>query len=260
MTPVPLILFGATGRLGSAVRAAIAEFPELCLAVCAARSARSAGCPPGCAWVTPEELLSGSGAALPDEAVVIDVSLAAGTARLLDWLDRSPRALVSATTGLSEAEEERIRGLARRAAVLRARNLSPGNAVASAMLRSVPDAARPLFQIDLIEHHHAAKRDAPSGTALAWASLLAAGGAESVIREPDPTKPRKPGEVRVHSVRSGSAVGTHRALLAGAGETLEIVHTVTDRAVFARGALQAARFIAGKAPGYYTFEQTLENL
>lgn len=257
MTSTPIILFGATGRMGLAVRASIGEFPGLALAACVAPSADPAACPPGCAWMTPDQLVSGAKGSVPAAAVVIDVSLAAGTARLLDWLERSPHALVSATTGLGEEEEERIRALARRAAVLRARNLSPGNAVASAMLRSVPDAARTLFEIDLIEHHHAAKLDAPSGTALGWASLLASGGG-GVNTAADPTKPRSPGEIRVHSLRSGTAVGTHRALFAGAGETLEIVHTVSDRAVFARGALRAARFLAGKSPGLYTLERMLE--
>jgi len=258
VTSTPIILFGATGRMGRAVRASIAEFPELMLAACVARSTDGEGCPAGCVWMTPDQLASGGAGAVPGEAVVIDVSLAAGTARLLDWLERSPRGLVSATTGLAEAEEERIRGLARRAAVLRARNLSPGNAVASVMLRSVPTAAKTLFEVDIVEHHHAAKRDAPSGTALGWASLIASGRGGDVEPGADPSRPRKPGAIRLHSIRSGAAVGTHRALFAGAGETIELVHTVSDRAVFARGALRAARFLAGRSPGLYTLEQTLE--
>jgi 4-hydroxy-tetrahydrodipicolinate reductase len=233
----PIILFGATGRMGRAIRASLGEFPHARLVACVSRSTDDVACAPGCAWMKPEDLTAATD--LPKEAVVIDVSLAAGTAWLLDWLGRSPRALVSATTGLSEAEEGRIRALSERAAVLRARNLSAGNSIASGMLRSVPDAAKALFEVDLIEHHHAAKRDAPSGTALAWASLL------------------EPAKARVHSIRSGTAVGTHRALFAGAGETLEVIHTVQDRAVFARGALRAACFLAGKRPGLYTLEQML---
>jgi len=254
----PVILFGATGRMGRAIRASMADVPDLTLAACVARAPDEIRCPPGCAWITAEQLASGKAGAFPEDAVVIDVSLPAGTASLLDWLERSPRALVSATTGLAEADEERIRALARRAAVLRARNLSVGNALASGMLRAVPDAAKTLFEIDLIEHHHAAKRDAPSGTAIGWASILASGRTAMIDTAADPSKPRKPGEIRVHSVRSGTAVGTHRALFAGVGETLEIVHTVSDRAVFARGALRAARFLAGKPPGLYTLENALE--
>jgi len=257
VTSIPIILFGATGRMGRAVRASIAEFPELTLAACVARSTDTAGCPAGCAWMTPDQLVSGGGESLPKEAVVIDVSLPDGTARLMDWLDKSPRALVCAPTGLSGVEENRIGKLAQRVPVLRAMNLSLGNAVARAMLGSVPRAAKNLFDVDIIEHHHAGKRDAPSGTAILWAALLAA-GPDAVDFGAGPEKPRERGEVRLHSIRSGTAVGTHRALFSGAGETIEVVHTVSDRAVFARGALQAARFLAGKRPGLYTLEHVLE--
>ncbi len=244
--------------MGRAVRASIADVPDLALAACVARSSDAAGCPPGCAWLTPDRLTSAEGKSLPREAVVIDVSLPAGTMRLLDWLDGSPRALVSATTGLGETDEKRIRDLAKRAPVLRAMNLSLGNALALTMLRAVPRAARGALEIDVIEHHHAAKRDAPSGTALLWSATLAE-KPDAVDPAPDMAKPREPGTIRLHSIRSGTAVGTHRALLAGVGETVELVHTVTDRAVFARGALRAARFLAGKSPGLYTLEQMLEN-
>ena len=225
--------------MGRAVRACLPEFPEASLIGCVARSPDDLGCPKGCSWMTPEDLFAGRGDALETDSVVIDVSLAAGTARLLDWLERTPRAFVSATTGIGEADEKRVAALGDRVPIVRARNLSVGNSIAAAMLRSIPAAARTLFEVDLVEHHHGAKRDAPSGTALAWAALLA------------------PGEVRIHSIRSGTVAGTHRAILAGAGETLEIVHTVSDRAVFARGALRAACFLRGKPPGLYTLEQTL---
>ena len=259
MTSIPILLYGASGRMGRAVRSAIGEFPDTRLAVCVARSAPDAGeGRHGAAWMTPDELPATAENATPADAVVIDVSLAAGTARLLDWLERSPRALVSATTGLSEGEERRILALGKRAPVLRALNLSLGSATACAMFRSLPAAAKAAFEIDVLEHHHAAKRDAPSGTALLWAALLAP-KAEQIEARPDVTRPRAPGTVRLHSIRSGSVPGTHRAILAGAGETLEIVHTVTDRGVFARGALRAARFLAGKPPGLYTLEQMLEH-
>jgi len=140
--------------MGRAVRACLTEFPEVALRACVGRSPDDLGCPKGCAWMTPEELFAGGRDALPADCVVIDVSLAAGTARLLDWLDRTPRALVSATTGLGDAEEKRIAALAARVPVVRARNLSVGNSVAAAMLRSIPGAARALFEVDLVEHAH----------------------------------------------------------------------------------------------------------
>ncbi len=245
--------------MGRAIREVLPEFPDVSLRACVAPSPDAHDCPAGCVWMTPEDL-SGGRSDLPGDLVAIDVSLAAGTARLLDRLERSPLALVSATTGLSDADEARLRALSGCAAVLRARNLSPGNSIASAMLRSVPGPARDLFEIDVIEHHHAAKRDAPSGTALAWASLLAP-GKQAVVSAGGaaPGEPRSKGEVRIHSIRSGTAAGTHRVLLAGAGETLEVIHTVSDRAVFARGALRAARFLHGRAPGFYSFDDVLQN-
>ncbi len=244
--------------MGRAIRECLSEFPEVELCACVAPNRDQEPCPGGCAWMAPSEVLSGGGARLPADLVVIDVSLAEGTTLLLDWLERAPHALVSATTGLNETLEARIRLLADRAPVLRARNLSLGNSVASAMLRAVPAAARDALQVDIIEHHHASKRDAPSGTALAWASLLAAGKPELVRPAPaNASETRAPGEIRVHAIRSGTVTGTHRALFAGAGETLEIVHTVSDRAVFARGALRAARFLHGRAPRAYSFDDVL---
>ena len=256
MNTIPVVLYGASGRMGRAVRGAIAEFPDTRLAVCVSRSGPGAGeGRHGAAWMTPDDLLATGESAVPADGVVIDVSLAAGTARLVDWLERSPRALVSATTGIAASEERRIEALAARAPVLRAANLSLGSAIACAMFRALPPGAKEPFEIDVLEHHHAAKRDAPSGTSLVWARTLGS----DVDPHPDVTKPRASGAVRVHSIRSGSVTGTHRAILAGAGETLEIVHTVTDRAVFARGAIRAARFLAGKPPGLYTLEQMLEH-
>jgi 4-hydroxy-tetrahydrodipicolinate reductase len=255
VNPVPILLYGASGRMGRAVRGVIGEFPETTIAVCVSRTPKKGE---DGTWLTPEELLASGNRAMTKESVVIDVSLAAGTERLLEWLERSPHALVSATTGLSEELTARIGALAQRAPVLREVNLSLGSAVAGTMFRSLSVPAKESFEIDILEHHHAAKMDAPSGTAFLWSSLLAR-DLHSVDLKPDVTKTRAPGTVRVHSVRSGTVPGIHRAILAGAGETLEIVHTVTDRAVFARGAVRAARFLAGKPPGLYTLEQMLEH-
>jgi 4-hydroxy-tetrahydrodipicolinate reductase len=252
-----IVLFGATGRMGRAIRAALPEFPDTSLAACVA-PAPDASCAPECPWLTPEDLVANPGR-VPSDAVVIDVSLAAGTTRLLDALERAPRALLSATTGVGEADERRIRALGSRAAVLRARNLSVGNAVALAMMAAIPPAAGRRLEVDVVEHHHRGKRDAPSGTAMVWASVLAGGGEGMIRADAAATLPRDAGEIRIHSIRSGSVTGTHRAILALDGETLEIVHTVSDRSVFARGALLAARFLGAKPPGVYAFEQVLES-
>jgi 4-hydroxy-tetrahydrodipicolinate reductase len=125
--------------------------------------------------------------------------------------------------------------------------LSLGIAVIEGFLRALPEAARAAYEADIVEQHHAAKRDAPSGTALALAKAIGSSGARS----------RPGGEVRLLSIRAGTVPGTHRVVLSGAGETLEIVHTVYDRGVFARGALRAVRFLHGRPAGLYSVAHVL---
>jgi 4-hydroxy-tetrahydrodipicolinate reductase len=247
---VPLLIYGATGRLGRAVRACLPEFPDVELRACVARSA-SDSVPPGAEaseeaaerWLTPEALAAPSAReSLPEDLVVLDVSVVPGPARLAEILTGWPRALVAAATGLDAATEEKLEALASKAAVLRAPNLSLGIAVAERFLRTLPLAAREAWTADVVEHHHAAKRDAPSGTALALRRALGAAGPAA----------RPGGEVAIHSIRAGTVPGTHRIVFSGEGETLEIVHTVYDRGVFARGALRAVRFLHGRPAGRYT--------
>ena len=251
MADIPLLLYGATGRMGRAVGDVLPEFPEIRLRACVAPrepAADTANCP---IWLTPDDLARrGERDGLPDDLVIIDFSVAAGTARRAAILSDWPHALVAASTGLDAATEARLVALAARAPVLRAPNLSFGIAVAQSLLRGFPPAARAAFQAEIVEHHHAGKKDAPSGTAKLLASLLRPSGEGGKGR----TAER---EVPIHSIRGGTVPGTHRVILSGAGETLEIVHTVYDRSVFARGALRAARFLYGRAPGSYSIDDVL---
>ena len=212
------------------------------LRACSARGRDDRACPEGCAWIEPGALEKEL-RALPEDLVILDVSSAEGTGVMVDALERTPRGLVAATTGLGAALEKRVAKLATRAPVLRSRNLSPGIAVLSALLRALPNGAHAIYDADVVEHHHAAKKDAPSGTAAALAELLAGVGTH-----------RRPGGVQLHSLRGGTTPGTHEVVLSGEGEVLTLAHRVHDRAVFARGALRAARFLHGKPPGLYSFE------
>jgi len=252
MSTTPLLLFGATGRMGKEIRKLLAESDEAArflLAACAAPGGAGDDGPPGCTWIAASGFGQKSLEALPPDTVVIDVSLAAGTESLVTALERAPRAAVFATTGLSEPLEARIEELGRKAAVVRARNLSLGVAVARRWLALLPPAARGAYVADIVEHHHAGKKDAPSGTAIDLAASLGPIGAG-----------RRPGgTVETHSIRAGTVPGTHRVILSGDGETLEIVHAVTDRSVFARGALRAARFLHGRAHGLYTVDDLIHD-
>ncbi|HSQ61454.1 MAG TPA: dihydrodipicolinate reductase C-terminal domain-containing protein [Acidobacteriota bacterium] len=241
---VPLLLHGATGRMGTAVRSLLPSSSGIALRACVASEGPSGDCPPGCAWIAAGAFDGTALEALPADTVVLDVSLADGTAALVTLLERAPRAAVVATTGLPESLEARLAALARRAPILRARNLSLGVAVMRAWIRDLPAPVREAFVADVVEQHHAGKKDAPSGTAL---DLAAALGPMGEARRPG-------GMVHTHAIRAGSVPGTHRVILSGDGETLELVHTVYDRSVFAAGALRAVRFVHGRAPGLYSID------
>lgn len=247
---IPILLYGASGRMGQAIRQTLDDpaASDLTLRACVAPERAHGAVPDGCRWLTPEALAKPNGlASMPADLVVIDVSLAAGTERLVEALERSPRALVAATTGLEPTLEARIRALGAQAAVLRAPNLSLGNAVVGAFLRALPKAARAAFDADIVEHHHAGKKDAPSGTALSMAATLG----------PIGTTRRADRSARFHSIRAGTVPGTHEVVLSGEGETVTVVHRVEARRVFALGALRAARFLHGRAPGVYSIDDTV---
>jgi 4-hydroxy-tetrahydrodipicolinate reductase len=232
--------------MGRSVRDCLSEFPDIDLRACVAPSAgekRAATGDRHVPWLTPEALADPAArASLPDDLVVLDVSAGEGPSRLAKILTEWPRALVAAATGLDRETEARLERLSEKVAVLRAPNLSLGIAVIEGFLRSLPEAARAVFEADIVEQHHAGKRDAPSGTALALAMAIGTSGAGS----------RPGGEVRIASIRAGTAPGMHRIVLSGAGETVEIVHTAYDRSVFARGALRAAQFLHGRPAGLYS--------
>jgi len=195
--------------------------------------------------------------------VLVDFSAPEATiARARECADRSIALLVG-TTGLSAQQQQEIeRRVAARAPVLIAPNMSLG---VNVLLRLVEDVARALgegYDVEIVEAHHRRKKDAPSGTALELARRVC----RALGRDPEAVLsygrrglagPRKPDEVAVHAVRGGDIVGDHTVLFAGDGERVELTHRVTSRDVFARGAIRAALFLAGKPPGVYSMQDVL---
>lgn len=173
------------------------------------------------------------------------------------------KALVIGTTGLDPAVEAQLDDVARKTAVLVAANFSAG---INLLLGLVEIAARALdaaqYDLEIIETHHGKKADAPSGTALALAEAAArARGQELEAVRKDGrsgrTGERPPGEVGLHAVRGGGVTGEHQLLFLGEQERVALSHTAFDRAVFADGALRAARWLIGRPPGRYTMQQVL---
>jgi 4-hydroxy-tetrahydrodipicolinate reductase len=169
---------------------------------------------------------------------------------------------VIGTTGLSEADELQIAAAARHAPIIKAGNMSLGVNLLVALTRRIAEALDDDFDIEIVEMHHRNKVDAPSGTALMLGAAAAEGRgldlARHAIRGRDGlTGPRRRGDIGFASLRGGSVVGEHKVIFAGPGERIELTHVASDRTVFARGAVKAALWGLGKAPGLYSMSDVL---
>jgi 4-hydroxy-tetrahydrodipicolinate reductase len=192
-----------------------------------------------------------------DGGVLVEFCLGEGAARHAAEAANAGFAIVSGSTALSPEQEAQLHRLAERVPVVRAPNFSWG---AAALLHFGPVVRSALgeeYDVEIVETHHRGKRDVPSGTALALALALADAPHDAKedlrVGRARGENPRRAGEIGVHSVRGGTVPGEHRLLLAGSGETIEIVHRVHSREAFARGVLRAAWWASRAAPGRYTF-------
>ncbi|HUB88355.1 MAG TPA: 4-hydroxy-tetrahydrodipicolinate reductase [Dyella sp.] len=262
MTPaIRLALNGASGRMGRALLALVREDRrfELVSALVSSISTHHG------ALVFPESSASlrytrewGVVAA----SVVIDFSGPDGLAAALDYCTAHRAALVTGTTGLDAAMQTRLHEASQQIPLLHAANFSLGVAVLTRLLRDAA-AALPDWDLEIVEAHHARKEDAPSGTALALGHAAAEARGTRLANDAVYVREGRPGARRSGSigfavVRGGDVVGEHTALLLGQGERVELSHRATDRSIFARGALEAAAWLAGKEPGAYSIDDMLQ--
>jgi 4-hydroxy-tetrahydrodipicolinate reductase len=169
--------------------------------------------------------------------------------------------VVIGTTGLSEAQLQRVEEVAEDVPVVLAPNMSVGVSLVREVVRALSEKLGADYDVEVVEAHHRNKVDAPSGTAL----LLAWAAAEGRGRDLDDVAvygregraPREEGEIGVHAIRGGAVVGEHRVVFYGAGEEVEVVHRALSRRTFATGALRAARFVATAEPGLYSMRDVL---
>lgn len=252
---------GANGRMGGALCGLLlkdARF-ELLRAVVAPGSARVAAP----VWASNPQGLScvSDWRDAPVLDVVIDFSTPSGLGAALEHCLASGTALLTGTTACDAALAARLTAASLEIAVLRSANFSLGVAVLTRLLRDAA-AALPAWDVEILEAHHASKRDAPSGTALALGSAAAqargaASQSEFVCNRADVADGRAPGSIGFATVRGGDIVGEHTVMLIGHGERLELVHRATDRSIFARGALHAAQWLNGRVPGAWTLDDVL---
>ena len=252
---------GAAGRMGTALCALLVHDPRFALvyAVVAPDSPRVGT--PICGDNARALRCARDWDDAPAVDVVIDFSSPAGLEAALAHCLAGTTALLSGTTGCDAALDARLLAASAHIPVLRAANFSLGVAVLTRLLRDAATAL-PEWDVEIVEMHHRAKRDAPSGTALALGRAVALGrdmATETpfVFNREGLTDGRSQGSIGFAVVRGGDVVGEHTALLIAQGERLELVHRATDRSIFARGALHAAHWLSQRAPGAWTLDDTL---
>ena len=230
--PIRISLFAPNGRMGQAIAAAVADDPGFAID--------------------------------PDHGdVLIDFSAPAALQASLDRATSANVPILVGTTGLDDLAERRIAAAAEQVAVLRAANTSLGVALLADLVERAARALGPEWDVEIQELHHRKKADAPSGTALALGEAVARGrGTEmEAERGRDGTGlKRETGAIGFAALRGGTVVGDHDVLFLGPDERLVLSHRAESRAIFARGALAGARFLAGRAPGLYAMRDVIDAL
>jgi len=252
--PVRIALLGAAGRMGQAVLDAAAGRDDLKVTAALVRAGSASAGKPSHGLTYGSDLA----AALAGADVLLDFSLPESTGQALEACLAAGKPLVTGVTGMDEALKMRLREAGGRIPVLAAPNMSLGVALLSRMAEQAARVLGQDFDIEVSEVHHRHKKDAPSGTALALADVMAkARGTGPVDRSTDRQGPRQPGSIGFSVVRAGDIVGEHTILFAGAGERLELSHRAQSRATFAHGALRASSWIVGRPAGTYSLADTL---
>lgn len=194
--------------------------------------------------------------------VVIDFSNAVAVDGLLDYCVEKQVPVVLCTTGLSEAQLARVQEASKKVAVLKSANMSLG---VNMLLKLLQDATKILapagFDIEIVERHHNQKVDAPSGTALAMADSINATMNDEYTYIYDRSQVRQKRdkkEIGISAVRGGTIVGEHEVIYAGEDEVIEFKHTAHSKAVFAKGAVEAGKFLKGKEAGLYSMQDVIQ--
>ncbi len=197
-----------------------------------------------------------------DADVVLDFSNAAAVDGLLDWCVEKKMPVVLCTTGLSKEQLEKVKAASEKTAVLKSANMSLG---INLLMKLLKDAAKVLanavFDIELVEKHHNQKVDAPSGTAIALADSINDALNNEYTYTYDRSQvrqKREKNEIGISAVRGGTIVGEHEVIFAGQDEVIEFKHTAYSKSLFAKGAVEAGKFLKGKGPGFYSMMDVIQ--
>lgn len=238
-----VIINGAKGRMGQMLLACAARLPEIQVA-----AAIDLG----------DDLRN----VIRQCDVVIEFSSHQVTPAVAALCAEHQKALVIGTTGHSDAEKAAIRSHAAAIPMVWAANYSTGVNTLFWLTRKAAEILGPAFDLEVVEMHHRLKKDAPSGTARTLAEILATVRQvqyDEAVRHGRAgiTGERTPTEIGMHALRGGDVVGDHTVIFANVGERVELTHKASSRETFANGALRAATWVVGKAPGIYDMQDVL---
>ena len=238
-----VVITGAKGKMGQTLLACAARNPQLRVAGQVDVGDDLHSCIDGC-------------------DVVIDFSFHDATAPIAQLCAERKKSLVIGTTGHAAAEQETIRKAAASIPIVWASNYSTGVNTLFWLTRKAAEILGPSFDLEVVEMHHRTKKDAPSGTAATLGEILAevrGQQAKEVLRHGREgiTGERTSTEIGMHSLRGGDVVGDHTVIFATNGERLELTHKAASRETFANGALRAAAWVMGRAPGIYSMQDVL---
>ena len=258
MSALPIVVAGAAGRMGRAVIEAIAADPRAALhAALEHEGSKALGSDAGGVPITSDAL-----AAILHGRAIIDFTTPETTVALAALAAQARIVHVIGTTGLSSDDQKKIVAASRHAPIVQSGNFSLGVNLLAALTRRAAEALGPAFDIEIVEMHHRHKVDAPSGTAL----MLGRAAAEArntpleelkVSGRDGHTGAREQGTIGFAALRGGSVVGDHTVIFAADHERIELTHKAESRGIFARGALAAALWGAGRPPGLYSMQDVL---
>ncbi|HBS30189.1 MAG TPA: 4-hydroxy-tetrahydrodipicolinate reductase [Parvularcula sp.] len=251
MTQAKIIVAGAAGRMGQAIFNAAREDGVTIVGGVERAGHRAVGSAFGDGEITDRlEKFAGGG-------VLVDFTApSAALAHARAWAGAP---MVIGTTGFSESEEAEIARIAKAAPVVKSGNFSLGVNLLAALAKKAAAALGPGYDIEIVEAHHRAKADAPSGTALMLGQAAADGRGVSFAGNMrlDRTGVRDVDAIGMAVIRGGGVIGDHEVMFAGASEVVTLSHRALDRGLFARGAIAAARWVAARPPGLYAMADVL---
>jgi 4-hydroxy-tetrahydrodipicolinate reductase len=264
LAALPLAIFGISGRMGQSLIRAIREDDAVQLsgALSSGGSERLGLDAAADGPATGIAVTADAAAALRGAAVAVDFSQPAALLEHARACAMAQVPLLVGVTGYDAGAREALAVIARSIPLLLAPNTSVGVGLLNELTATAAKTLGVTYDVEIGEAHHRHKRDAPSGTALKLGETVAAArgqvfGEVAAFDRAGARQARAAGSIGFSVVRAGDIVGEHTVTFAAAGERIELTHRATDRMIFARGALRAARWLAGRPPGLYAMKDVL---